>query len=438
MDVKQARSHFPVLSTGFIFADNAGGSQATKGVVERISDYLLNTNVQLGADYGYGVKSSTRVYVDGPREAMKLFNARSPDEIVFGASSTLNLDNLSRGLENDIQPGDEFIITGEHEANNGPWKKLAARKGAVIKVWTPSPTVPENPYSVKLKVEELLPLISDRTRIVAITACSNILGTIVPVKEVVKAIREEARAQGAPKVEISVDCVAYAPHRLIDVQDWDVDFCVFSFYKVYGPHISGMYVRSTALEQSVSSIVHHFLKVDKIAYKLQPGGPGYEIVYGTTGVVPYLLSLTPENDLKASFAAIAQHEQTLLKPLISFLTEPAQRERGVRIVGEETVNLERVPTVSFVVVGQKPLKSRAIVEYFDAKGGVGIRYGHFYAYTLVEQLEPKIDVDEGVVRISLVHYNTVEEVQKIIAILKEVFAQDDLSVALKERTTSGY
>jgi selenocysteine lyase/cysteine desulfurase len=247
---------------------------------------------------------------------------------------------------------------------------------------------------VKLKLEELLPLVSSRTRIVAITACSNILGSIVPVKEVVKAVRAEAKAQGAPKVEISVDCVAYAPHRLIDVQDWDVDFAAFSFYKVclaaprstcrdlalmqlfirahqvYGPHISGMYVRSTALEHSVSPIVHHFLKVDKVAYKLQPGGPGYEAVYGTTGVVPYLLSLTPQNDLKASFDAIAQHEQTLLQPLIDFLVAPAQRERGVRIVGEETVNLDRVPTVSFVVVGQQPLKSRAIVEYFDAKGGV--------------------------------------------------------------------
>ena len=102
-------------------------------------------------------------------------------------------------------------------------------------MWTPSPTIPENPYSIKLKIEELVPLISSRTRIVAITACSNILGTIVPVQEVVKAIRAEAAVQGAKKVEISVDCVAYAPHRLIDVQEWDVDFAVFSFYKVRSP-----------------------------------------------------------------------------------------------------------------------------------------------------------------------------------------------------------
>lgn len=124
-----------------------------------------------------------------------------------------------------------------HTANNGPWKKLAARRGAVVHVWRPRATVPENPYSVKLQLADLLPLISARTRIVAITACSNILGSIVPVKEVVAAVRAEAAAKGAPKVEVSVDCVAYAPHRLIDVQDWDVDFAVFAFYKVRAAHL---------------------------------------------------------------------------------------------------------------------------------------------------------------------------------------------------------
>lgn len=144
---------------------------------------------------------------------------------------------------------------------------------------------------------------------------------------------------------------------------------------MYGPHISGLYVRSSVLEHTLSSIVHHFLKVDKVAYKLQPGGPGYEIVYGSTGIVPYLLSLTPHNDLKASYDAIAAHEQTLIQPLLSFLTDPVRRERGVRVVGEETVNMDRVPTISFVVVGQKPIKSKAIVEFFDKKGGVSGCFG---------------------------------------------------------------
>jgi len=134
------------------------------------------------------------------------------------------------------------------------------------------------------------------------------------------------------------------------------------------------------------------------------------------------LSLTPDRDLKKTFDAIAAHEQTLLAPLLGFLTDPQQYERGVRIVGEEKVGLARVPTISFVVIGQKPLKSQNIVGVFDRKGGIGIRYGHFYAYSLVSELSPKVDIDDGVVRISLVHYNTVEEVDRIIEILKEIFA----------------
>ena len=147
-----------------------------------------------------------------------------------------------------------------------------------------------------------------------------------------------------------------------------------SEHQVYGPHISALYVRAPVLQYSVTQIVHHFLKVENVAYKLQPGGPGYEIVYGTTGVNAYLLSLTPQHDLKATFEAIAVHEQAILEPLMSFLTDPVQKARGVRIVGEETVNLDRVPTVSFVVIGQRALKSRDIVDVFDKKGGVSVLF----------------------------------------------------------------
>ncbi|KAF5379396.1 hypothetical protein D9615_006656 [Tricholomella constricta] len=423
-DVAKARAHFPSLKSGFIFGDNAGGSQVTQGVVDRISDYLLNTNVQLGADYSVSVESTRRAMTEAPTEAAKLFNAASPDEIVFSHSSTMNLENVARALEGDIKAGDEFIVTSEHEANVGPWKKLAARRGAVIKTWKAMPTSEENPYSLSLKIAELLPLVTPKTRIVAFTACSNILGSIVPVKAVIAALRADAKAKGAPKVEVSVDCVAYAPHRLIDVQDWDVDFAVFSFYKVYGPHISALYVRAATLRASLTPLVHHFLNYEHTAYKLQPGGPSYESAYATTGAIAYLESLAPApaHDLKQAFAGIAAHEQTLVVPLLGFLTHPAQRARGVRVVGEEQPGPERVPTVSFVVVGPKRIRSRDVVGVFDRRGGIGIRFGHFYAYTLVRDLSPEIDIEDGVVRISFVHYNTVEEVNKVIEILKEVFA----------------
>ncbi|KAF9070163.1 pyridoxal phosphate-dependent transferase [Rhodocollybia butyracea] len=384
LDVDYVRSQFPALKSG---------SQVALNVADRIYEYLLNTNVQFGADYSVSVESTRRVMEEAPEAAKKLFNANHPDEIAFGASSTMHLENLARGMDNAIQEGDEFILTGEHEANVGPWKKLAARRGAV----------------------NLLSLIGPKTRILAFAACSNILGTVLPVKDIVKAARKTAKERGSKKLEICVDCVAYAPHRRIDVNDWDVDFCALSFYKVYGPHISALYIRSSSLRESVSSILHHFLDYHHKSYKLQPGGPGYELVYGTTAVLPYLLSLTPENDLNASFNAITDHEQKLIQPLLAFLTAPEQIDRGVRVVGEESSGVSRVPTISFVVVGRNAMRSREIVQ-------TGIRYGHFYAFHIIDRLDPKVDVDDGVVRISLVHYNTVQEVERIIAILKEALA----------------
>jgi len=117
-------------------------------------------------------------------------------------------------------------------ANNGPWKRLAARRNAVVKYWHPIPVSAENPYSVTYRIDELLPLVSSRTRLAAITACSNILGSVLPVEEIVKSLRQRAKEQGAIKMEVALDCVAYASHRRIDVKKWDVDYCVFSVYKV--------------------------------------------------------------------------------------------------------------------------------------------------------------------------------------------------------------
>ena len=119
-------------------------------------------------------------------------------------------------------------------ANAGPWKRLAARKGALTKLWpaTPLPAYPNNTYAVGLQLDALLPLITSKTRLVAFTACSNILGSVVPVAQIVQGIRARAKELGARKAEVCVDCVAYAPHRGIDVREWDVDYAYFSFYKV--------------------------------------------------------------------------------------------------------------------------------------------------------------------------------------------------------------
>lgn len=204
--------------------------------------------------------------------------------------------------------------------------------------------------------------------------------------------------------------MAYAPHRKIDVQDWDVDYAVFTFYKVrrylfdvilcnvgdihkvYGPHIAALYTRLSKLP-NLTPLTHHFLSpfVDKIAYKLMPGGPGYELAYSVTGVLEYLLSISPissmslkdpgsiysdpetHSRLKATFAAITKHEQTLVQRLLGHLTSEKLARRGVRIIGEEARSERRVPTISFVIVkGEtgEAISGKDVVGVFDAKGTV--------------------------------------------------------------------
>ena len=265
LDIDSVRAAFPALASGYIFADNAGGSQCLATAAHAITDYLLNTNVQLGADYSVSVTSTQRVAA-GAEAARELFNAESADEVAYGSSSTMLVENLARAIEVDVLPGEEIVITGEHEctsilavttcvstqtctfahrsyahppgirnaANAGPWKRLAARKGATTKLWdaTPLPAYPNNTYAVGLQLDALLPLVTAKTRLVAFTACSNILGSVVPVAEIVNAVRARAAALGARKVEVCVDCVAYAPHRRVDVRAWDADYAYFSFYKV--------------------------------------------------------------------------------------------------------------------------------------------------------------------------------------------------------------
>ena len=438
LDIDSVRAAFPALVSGYIFADNAGGSQCLATVAHAITDYLLNTNVQLGADYSVSVTSTERVAA-GAEAARELFNAESADEVAYGSSSTMLVENLARAIEADILPGEEIVITEEHEctsallvttcvlaqtytfayrmrahthttprllnaANVGPWKRLATRKGALTKLWsaTPLPAYPNNTYAVGLQLDALLPLITTKTRLVAFTACSNILGSIVPVAEIVQAIRARAKEVGARKVEVCVDCVAYAPHRQVDVRKWDVDYAYFSFYKVrfhspptpahsptdlnlcmyaranrqvYGPHVSVLYARRASLTSSLTSLAHHFLRADDKPYKLQPGGPGYELPWGCTPVVPYLKSLTVSGTLEDAWGAVARHEQVLLGELLGYLR--GKYERGVRIVGEEREGEGMVPTVSFVVAGERGIASREVVEAFDRRQNVRSSWGIF-------------------------------------------------------------
>ena len=227
LDLNFVRAQFPALQQEWTFFDNAGGSQILQSVVERITEFLYDSNVQLGASYAVSQTATARV-AQGARAIAQLINAPDPDTVVLGPSTSALFRILAHCFGQTLQPGDEIIVTNaDHEAHITPWMELQQR-GIVIKTWR------VDPASWKLRPEDLEALLTPRTRLVALTHISNVLGTINPIRN----IADRVHAHGAL---ICVDGVAYAPHRQVDVQALDVDFYAFSLYKVYGPHLAMLY-----------------------------------------------------------------------------------------------------------------------------------------------------------------------------------------------------
>ncbi len=403
LDPHRIRCEFPGLETDMVFMDNAGGSQTLRRVVDRIGDFLFTSNVQLGASYATSVKAGERVR-DSRVRAATLVNAARPEEIVMGGSSTALLRMLVQGLAHLFEPSDEIIVTNlDHEANIGAWLALADR-GVLIRFWN------VNPDSLRLEIDDLRALLGPRTRMVALTYSSNVLGGITPVAEAVRL----ARDVGA---KVCVDGVAYAPHRAIDVRELDVDFYVFSYYKVFGPHYAMLYGKYEHLLR-MTNLNHDFIAADDIPYKLQPGNQNYELGWGATAISDYLddlgASLGETGNERArilsAYAGIAAHEAVLSGRLLTYL----RGRNAVTIVGDPTDDpARRVSTISFVVRGKQ---SEDVVRAVD-RHGIGIRFGDFYAKRLIDALGLRLQ--GGVVRVSMVHYNTVEEVDRLIRALDE-------------------
>jgi selenocysteine lyase/cysteine desulfurase len=299
------------------------------------------------------------------------------DEVALGSSTTQLLANLAAALP--LTDGDEIIVTNcDHEANIGPW----LRRTANVKIW------PLNRDSLALELDDLAPLITDRTRLVCFTHASNLIGTVHDVA----AITRFVHARGA---RVCVDGVAYAPHRRVDVRAWDVDYYVLSLYKVYGPHLAALYVRRPLFDQ-LRNLNHYFLD-GQVPAKLQPGHVPYELAAALPAVASYLGAL--------DFDAVAAHEARLSERLLGWLNG----RRGVRVLGRPIAS-GRVPTISFVVDGKRPGEIPPRVDRHQ----VAIRFGDFYARRLVEALGL-----DGVVRASMVHYNSLDEVDRLIRALDE-------------------
>ena len=405
LDPYRIRAEFPGLQTDMVFMDNAGGSQTLRRVVDRIGDFLLNSNVQLGASYATSVKAGERV-AESKVRAATLVNAARPEEVVMGGSATALLRRLVQGLAHTFVPGDEIVVTNmDHESNIGAWLALAER-GVQIRFWN------VNQDSLQLEIADLEAVLTARTRMVALTYASNVLGGITPVQDVVRL----AHAVGAM---VCVDGVGYAPHRAVDVQALDIDFYVFSYYKVFGPHYAMLYGKYEHLLR-MANLNHSFIAADDIPYKLQPGNQNYELGWGATAIGDYLgdlgASLGEAGNERArivsAYAGIAAHEAELSGRLLSYL----RGRNAVTILGDPTPDpARRVSTISFVVRG---MPSEDVVRAVD-RHGIGIRFGDFYAKRLINALG--LRQQGGVVRVSMAHYNTLDEVDRLIRALDEAF-----------------
>jgi cysteine desulfurase family protein (TIGR01976 family) len=390
LDLAAIRRQFPALADEWIFFDNAGGSQILGRAIDRIAEFLRTSNVQLGGTYALSRRAGERVH-EGAR-ALSRWMGCDPSEVVIGSSTTQLLANLASSMTGQLARGDEIVVTDlDHESNIGCWRRLEER-GVVVKEW------PVDAGTQALRVEELLPLLTPRTRLVCFTHASNLVGTVHPVAAITRVVHEHG-------ARVCVDGVAYAPHRPLDVRAWDVDYYVFSVYKVYGPHLAALYGKRQLLA-GLRNINHFFIGDDAVPYKLQPGNVTYELVHALPAVVDYLESL--------SFDEVAAHETRLAARLLSFLGQVPR----VRVLGERAASATRVPTVSFVVEGRS---SAEVVRAVDPHR-IGIKQGDFYARRFVERLGL---AGGGVVRVSMVHYNTLEEVDRLIAVLEPALSSRD-------------
>ncbi|KAF1840248.1 PLP-dependent transferase [Cucurbitaria berberidis CBS 394.84] len=386
-NITKARERFPALQQDQVFLDNAGGSQALGDVIDSITQYLSKTNVQLGASYHTGSVSNTK-YEEGYQAAAKYINA-GRDEIVLGGSTTQLFMNLAGALQ--FNEGDEIILSKmEHETNVKPWLFMAERLKLTVKWWYSS-----KEDGLKLTLNNLKPLLSPKVKFVACTHVSNILGTIHDVKAIADVVHEAGAL-------FCVDGVSYAPHRKVDVKAFGVDFYSFSWYKVYGPHIAVLYASNSA-QQHVKPMAHFFNPTKTLEDKLGFASSNYECVQSIPQIVSYL---------DGAFDDIAEHEGKLQKILLDFLNS----RPDITVHGSTSTDSSvRVPTISFTV---KDVNSKKIVEEAEKVSNYGFRWGHFYSKRLCDEvlgLGP-----EAVTRVSMVHYNSEEEIRGLVKVLEQI------------------
>ncbi len=408
LDIDFVRTQFYQLQDepGFIFCSSAGGSYVANQVNAVMEHYNTHTRVQPYERYSTSREAGVAMdrAIDGWAAALNI----SPSELTIGPSTSMNTYVMAQSIGTNLHPGDEMIVTNQdHEANSGAWRRKAEEKGVKIRQWS------VDAQSGLLDPGQLDGLLTEKTKWVFFPHCSNIVGTVNPVREITDRVRRNSSAR------VFVDAVAYAPHHICNLKSLGIDGYAFSLYKVYGPHQSLMYVNRDILHTLAPQC--HYFNTGHPRQWLNPAGPQHAEVASCAGVLDYFNALYRHHHGEAPRSAtghqvqmerlhelIREHESRLAEPILDFLDNATH----VRLIGKtHTRDNDRVPTISF-----RPLKqsAREVSSKMQALN-VGCESGHFYAHRLITDLG--IDPEDGVVRISLAHYNSHEEVEKILVAL---------------------
>jgi cysteine desulfurase family protein (TIGR01976 family) len=413
--IELVRQQFPALDRPAIFLDNPAGTQISKQSLERINRYLIECNANHEGLFETS-RESDEILHEAHAAMADFLNAARPEEIIFGNNMTTLTLHISRSLARNLQPGDTLLVTRlDHDANISPWILIAEDRGCNL-IW-----VDIDVEQGTLDLEDFNRALEKKPKIAAFGYASNLLGTINPIKKLIKM----AKDAGALTY---IDAVQYAPHGPIDVQDLDCDFLVCSSYKFFGPHAGALYGKYEILNALKAYKVRP--ASDELPYKFETGTQNHEGIAGMLGALEYFEWLGSQFGhgyagdwkdagysgrrliYKQALSAIREYESELSRALIGVI----ESVPGTRIYGVTDLNRldERVPTVSFRLEGKDPAQIADAI----GKQGIYVWNGHNYALAIVERMG-LLDAG-GMIRVGPVHYNTLEEITRFGEVLKQV------------------
>ena len=401
------RSQFPALTGAAVFLDNPAGTQVPRQVIKAVAEAMAGAASNIGGFFGAS-KSAKDVWTRAHDAIAELLGGHSGREVILGQSMTMLTFHMSRSLGRAWVPGDEIIVTRmDHDANVAPWLRMAEDRGLIVR-W-----LPFNRETWRIEPDDLKPLLSTRTRLLALNYASNLTGSINPVTELTRLAKEAGAL-------VYVDGVQLVPHVKTDVKEIGCDFLVCSSYKFFGPHLGVLWGREALLNELNPYAVR--CAPSDLPGRHELGTPQTELFAGLAATADYFVWLgeqvggsgSRESKIKAAYGAASAYEMSIAQRLIDGLTHI----EGVQLQGISDARSlsQRVPTVSFT----HSRRRNSVLAKELAAQGINVWSGHNYAYELVRHLG--LDEQDGVLRIGLAHYNTVDEVDRILGSLKALLA----------------